>query len=338
MVPPWKLPSVTLKQLVGFLENRENGEVKHIPLSVLLVASLLGFETAVRCEPAANAADGDTSLQAKLEKRIDGFHGDAGIYVRHLGTGQTAAVEADTLFPTASMIKIPIAVGIFDQIEKGNLTLDQKLTFDPEAISYPAGQDIVASLRTGETISLSKLVLLMLALSDNNASLWCQALAGTGARINELMEVHGFDQIKVNSRTDGRRPDWENYGWGQTTPRQMGELLAAIREERVVSPWASQSMYRYLSGSAFHGEALSFLPPFVQAATKQGAVSQSRSEVVLVNAPSGDYVFCVITKNQEDKGWSDDNEGYVLIRDLSRILWEHFEPTSDWKPATREKQ
>lgn len=305
-------------------------------VKAFVLVSLLFAASIASAEPAKDTGSSHSDLQTKLEQLTEAFRGDVGIYVRHLRTGEMAAIEPDTLFPTASMIKVPIAVGIFDEIEKGNLKLDQKLVYDPDEISYSPGEDIIASLRPGEKVSVSKLLLLMLAVSDNNASLWCQGLV-TGPRINELMEAHGFDQIKVNSRTDGRHPDWQKLGWGQTTPRQMAELLAAIREERVVSPWASQTLYRFLAGSYFHGEALSQIPPFVQAASKQGAVSQSRSEVVLVSAPSGDYVFCVATKNQEDKGWSRENAGYVLIRDLSRILWQHFEPDHSWKQATREE-
>lgn len=320
---------------LGFLSSMITA-VKRSPFTLWIFFPIFCAGSMLLAEPAPPPDTMDLSLQQKIEKLTGGFRGEVGIYVRHLGTGETAAVEADTLFPTASMIKIPIAAGIFDQIEKGKLSLDQKLAFDPEEIAYSKGDDIVGRLRTGETVSLSKLVLLMLAVSDNNASLWCQALAGSGARINELMAAHGFDRIKVNSRTEGRCSDWEKLGWGQTTPRQMAKLLAAIRNEHVVSPWASQTLYRYLSGSYFHGDALSQIPPFVQAASKQGAVNRSRSEVVLVNAPSGDYVFCVATNNQEDTGWGRDNEGSVLIRNLSSILWDHFEPTSTWKAATRE--
>ncbi len=65
----------------------------------------------------------------------------------------------------------------------------------------------------------------------------------------------------------------------------------------------------------------------------QTAVDRSRSEVALVNAPSGDYVFCVITRNQADTTWEQDNEGWVLIRNLSGLLWRHFEPKHPWHPA-----
>jgi len=285
----------------------------------------------------ASSALGDSSVDRSLQEKVEAltvdFRGEVGLYVRHLGSGQTVAVDADKLFPTASMIKVPIAVGIYDKVEKGELALDELLTFDPEKINYPPGECLVAALRTGEKVRLKKLVHLMLSLSDNHASLWLQDLAGKGMRINQIMEELGFDQIKVNSRTDGREGDRQKYGWGQTTPKQMGELLAAIHEGRVVSPWASESLYRFLTASAFHGEAIAAIPPFVQSATKQGAVSHARSEVVLVNAPSGDYVFCVATQNQEDRSWDGDNAGFLLIRSLSRVLWEHFEPDHPWQPA-----
>ena len=113
----------------------------------------------------------------------------------------------------------------------------------------------------------------------------------------------------------------------------MARLVTLIREGQAVSPAASEEMYRTMTRSFWTGEALSRLPPTVQAASKQGAVDQSRSEVVLVNAPSGDYVFCVITKNQQDESWTPDNEGYILLRRVSAALWQHFEPHHPWSPT-----
>lgn len=52
-----------------------------------------------------------------------------------------------------------------------------------------------------------------------------------------------------------------------------------------------------------------------------------------MNAPSGDYVFCVITKNQADTTWEQGNEGWVLIRKLSALLRRRFEPKHPWHPA-----
>ena len=121
-------------------------------------------------------------------------------------------------------------------------------------------------------------------------------------------------------------------GWGQTTPREIARLLVTIRSGAAVDRGASEEMYRALTRSYWNGEALSQLPPWVQAASKQGAVDRSRSEVVLVNAPSGDYVFSVITRNATDERYAADNAGYRLIRRVSALLWAEFEPGHPFTP------
>lgn len=271
------------------------------------------------------------SLESKIKNRVEGFRGDVGVFVKNLKTGEEVAINADSLFPTASMIKIPITIGIFDKIEKGELAYDSVLTYR-DSLLY-VGEDILGSFKDGEKIALSKVLMLMITTSDNTASLWCQHLAGTGTTINVWLDDNGFANTRVNSRTEGRQENWKQYGWGQTTPREMAELVMRIHEGNIISKRASERIYRNLTRIYWDSEALSQIPPYVQAASKQGAVNRSRSEVVLVNAPHGDYVFCVITKNQEDQSWTPDNEGYVLLRDISAMLWRHYEPDSDWKPA-----
>ena len=280
---------------------------------------------------AGQAPRTDRFLQHQLDSLVRGFHGDVGIYVRHLPSGRTASINADSLFPTASMVKVPILIATFDAMERGDLDFHQELTYT-DSLLYE-GDDILGALRDSSAVPLSKLLLLSITTSDNTASLWLQSLAGTGMRINAWLAGHGFTATRVNSRTPGREDNRTAYGWGQTSPREMAGLLVLIRDGKAVSPAASEEMYRHLTRSYWTGEALSQLPPWVQAASKVGAVDQSRSEIVLVNAPSGDYVFCIITKNQQDTSWESTNEGWVLIRQLSALLWRHFEPKHPWHPA-----
>ncbi len=288
----------------------------------LLLMSCTSSRTMVREQP-------DPVLQLKLENIVHGFKGDVGIFVRHLRSGQMASLQADTLFPTASMIKVPILCGIFDKMNKGELKYNQILVYR-DSLKYDDG--VTGSFRDSAMTQLAQMVMLMITLSDNTASLWMQLLAGTGATVNDWLEQKGFHKTRVNSRTPGRRADWQKYGWGQTSPREMADLLLMIYRRQAISPESSEEMYRVLSKPYWDGEALSQIPPDVHVASKSGDVSASKSEVVLVNAPSGDYVFCVITKNQQDQRDEVDNEGFVLIRKVSRELWKYFEPDSKWKP------
>ncbi|MBU1821081.1 MAG: class A beta-lactamase-related serine hydrolase [Bacteroidetes bacterium] len=271
----------------------------------------------------------DKELTRKIEQALAGFRGQVGVYVRNLRTNRSVAIKADSLFPTASMVKIPILCGVFDKIAQGELSYTQVLTYR-DSLRYDDG--VVGSLRDSSRIPLSYVLMLMETLSDNTGSLWLQSLAGGGTAINEWLQQHGFEQTRVNSRTPGRENARETYGWGQTSPREMAELMVMIREGRVVSPAASERMYRLLGRQFWDAQALSQIPPSVQVIAKNGAVNQAKSEVVLVHAPHGEYVFCITTKNQEDQRWTADNEGYVLLRTLSGLIWNHFEPDYPWQP------
>ena len=273
----------------------------------------------------------DTTLRAALEQMVSSFKGTAGIYVYHLNTGREAAVNGDTIFPTASIVKVPILIGLFDKIEQGELTYRQPLVYR-DSLKY-GGSGLMQFFQDSSQTELIQLAALMITYSDNTASLWSQALAGGGSRINEVMEDYGFEHTRVNSRTPGREQPWEQYGWGQTTPKEMATLLVKIRRGQIVSPAASEEIYRLMTNVYYDDYALSQIPPYIQTASKQGMVNASRSELVMVNAPGGDYVFYIATKGNEDQRWEHDNESWELARNISSFLWHYFEPDSGWKPA-----
>lgn len=265
----------------------------------------------------------DKKLRQKIESLIDGFRGDVGIYVYDVKSKKEVNIQADSIFPTASVVKIPILVGVFDQINQGNLSLDQKFVYR-ESQKY-GGSGLMQFFKDSTTVDLKTLVGLMISHSDNVTSIWSQVLAGGGSQINKLMEDLQLEHTRVNSRTEGRENDWKRYGWGQTTPKEMATLVLWIRQGKVISPEISSQMYRFL-GNMFHdGRSLSQIPPWIRTASKTGSLDDIRTEVVLVNAPKGDYVFSIFTKNNKDKSWGKTNEAEELTRRLSKLLWEYYE-------------
>lgn len=294
----------------------------------LAVAAPLGAQQA-----SSATAWTDTALAARIGALAQGFGGDVGIYVRHLPTGATVQVNADSVFPTASLIKIPILLTLYEQVARGELDLEARLPYpDTLHYAYVESTDVVGYMAPGDTLPLRELAFLMLTVSDNVASLWIQAEVGGGEAVNRWLAAHGFERTRVNSRTPGREADRGVYGWGQTTPREIAEALVMIREGRAVSPRASEAMYRMLTRTYWDDFGVSMLPPAVQAASKQGFVDRSRSEVLLVNSPGGDYVMSVMTKNQADTTHVADNEGHRLIRAVARAVFEHFNPEHPWCP------
>jgi len=81
-------------------------------------------------------------LKDTLETVINQFDGRAGIYLYHLDKNEEIAIHADDVFPTASMIKVPIMIKIFDLIDKGVLDYNQKLVHNGEH-NYTYEEDLV---------------------------------------------------------------------------------------------------------------------------------------------------------------------------------------------------
>ena len=265
----------------------------------------------------------DKKLQSKLQDAISGFNGDIGIYVKNLRTGKTVAINADTIFPTASIVKVPILLGIMDKINKGELNYDSSLTYK-DSLLYE-GADILGSFKSNEKILLKKVMMLMLTTSDNTASLWLQSIAGTGTRINEILDNLGLKNTRVNSRTPGRENNRTQYGWGQTTPAEMASIFEKIYRNEIFSPVACERMMRCLGRNYWdEDEAISQIPPTIEVFSKNGCVNASRSEVLLVNAPNNPYIFCIFTKNNKDISWTHENEAWVMARKISKLLWEYF--------------
>ena len=260
-------------------------------------------------------------LQKSVQALVNDYKGDIGIYIKSLKTGKVVQINADTVFPTASIVKVPILIGIINKIKLGELSYHQEFSYN-DSMLY-AGVDILGSFKNGEKIELSKLIMLMLSMSDNTASLWLQKLAGTGTAINILMEKNGFVNTYVNSKTAGRENDRTQYGWGQTTPKEMAVIFEKLYKGEIINDSLSKKMIRLLGRNYWDEEALSEIPATIFAASKSGAVDASRSEILLVMAKEP-YILSVFTKNNKDQSWETTNEAWVLFRKLSKICYDNY--------------
>jgi beta-lactamase class A len=276
-----------------------------------------------------SAQQTDSKLYREVQQLVSGFNGAVGVYVKNLRTGKTVSYNSDTVFPTASIVKVPILLGVMDRIHRGELRYDSNFIYK-DSLLY-AGEDILGSFKSNQKIALKKIIMLMMTTSDNTASLWLQSIAGTGTRINHLLDSFGFTQTRVNSRTPGREGNRAQYGWGQTTPREMGLLFERIYRNKLFSPATDDRILRCMGRNFWdEEEALSRIPPYIEVFSKNGCVNASRSEAMIVNAPNNPFVFCIFTKNNVDQRWSRENEAWTLARNLADLLWRYFEPKDRW--------
>src|SRR5512133_3786273 len=68
------------------------------------------------------------ALHRQLDAIANGHHGVLGYSVSNLDTGERLSLRGDETFSTASLIKVPILVTLYDLAEQKQLSLDDPLT------------------------------------------------------------------------------------------------------------------------------------------------------------------------------------------------------------------
>lgn len=136
---------------------------------------------------------------------------------RHLGTGRELGFGAGTVWPLASVVKLPIALVVYDAFDRGILHPGDKFNISPAtATSGPTG---VALFRHPCRIAAEDLVQLSLAVSDNAATdVLLERLSTThvSARLAEL----GCSDIIV------RHPMSSLYGVARANIPALGVEIA----------------------------------------------------------------------------------------------------------------
>jgi beta-lactamase class A len=210
---------------------------------------------------------------ARLETNIDritkSVNATWGIYIKCLETGEEIALNADQQMDTMSVIKIPLMVEAFRQMEEGKFALTDRVTLT-DAMKR-SGTGVIRSLDAGATLTIKDMLTLMIIVSDNTATDVMYDRVGGIEPINRLMDSYGlksiratgtakvwFDAIAANpSRDDFHRQ--AKTPFGLSSPRDMGKLLEKIEKGEAVSKKASMEMLQMMRGQVYSSR----LPKYV---------------------------------------------------------------------------
>jgi beta-lactamase class A len=259
-------------------------------------------------------ARADTAaLHRTLDSLATRHRGIVGYTIHNVDTGERLERRGDETFSTASLIKVPILVTVYDLVDKKQLGLDDPLTV--LKLDKVPGSGQLQFLHDNAVVTVHDAAWLMSTLSDNTATnlLLDRIII---RRVWEKMETLGLPHTKVHSKSFLRiasvaMDSSVKYGLGVTTPNEMARLFALMAEGKAVSPPADSAMLDILA----HNEDYTKLQRFVEGLDvphKTGDTDQVRTECALFPLQSR-VVACVLTKENQDKRYNIDNEAQVLM-------------------------
>ncbi len=275
-------------------------------------------------------------LGDKLTPLVQAHEGQVSIAVKHLKTGAEFYLEADRAMPTASLIKFPVMIEAYRQQALGKVDFDKRI--DVKAEDKVPGSGILTSHFSNVTLSLRDAIQLMIVFSDNTATNLVVDQIGLPSTA-EAMEALGCPNTKLHAKVYKREtsifPDRsEKFGLGSTTAREMISLLERLEKGELVSPTACEAMKKHLLACDDNTKLKKLLPPGTKMAHKTGAVSATRTDAGLIYSPSGAIAICVLTNDNKDQTWTDDNAAQMLCAKIGKAVYDHFNPNAEAKPAT----
>jgi beta-lactamase class A len=244
-------------------------------------------------------------LEANIERITKSVAADWGIYIKCLETGEEIAINADRQMDTMSVIKIPLMVEAFRQIESGRLKLSDNHTLKEE--EKRPGTGILRSLDPGAQVTLKDLLTLMTIVSDNTATDLVFDKTGGPDATNKLMSDLGLKSIRATAPTstwfrdlraaksaeqfhrDGRTP------FGLSSPRDLGRLLEMIKKGDAVSKSASEQMLQILRGQVYSSRLPKYVTGFRVPHKTGDFLPYIGNDVGVLESPNRNVVICVFT-------------------------------------------
>ncbi len=271
---------------LGLLTPLVGDSVRSVPLpaAALQVAKL----PVVQINP-----DDWQSLASAVRGRARRFTGVSGYIIKDLKSGHVAAAHEDTVFPSASLIKLPIMCAAFQAVHEGKLSLATALILQKG--DKRGGSGIIKLAPLGTVLTNRELLEEMIVHSDNTAANLIVRQLGIDYLQSTFTQLGLQDtQIHENGFQLTPRPVADD---NMTSPRDMAFLLEKIYQRQLVSAEASDEMLDILKHQHLRDRLPRFLPAGWQIAHKTGLLRKACHDVGIVFTPQGDYMICVLTSH-----------------------------------------
>lgn len=275
------------------------------------------------------------------------------LLVRDLHTGEELGIEPDIRLPSASLVKVPLALATAERIRRGELDGSTVLDVQPGLVATP-GPTGLSRFRHSARIAVDDLLYLSTCLSDGTAAdalfdltpparvaavLLELGLRGITVRhrVGELSETpmerfdagqaHLAQALAIGAGTGGRGhrvPQLDTTRASTGSARSYADLLQALWTPSKIHPDVAERVRGLMSHNVFRQR---LAPDFTNDATtwssKTGTLLNLRHEIGVAEHSDG-QVFAVAALTESLVPASDQPGAEALMAQVARRLRDHL--------------
>jgi len=236
-------------------------------------------------------------IEKTLESEVANFKGEAAIIIEDLNTGWKIALNKDRLFPSASLVKIPIMAACFYGSHEGKISLEDNLIL--KTSSKVPGSGFLKNMAVGSKFSVERLIELMITESDNTATNMLIEFL-TFDYLNSFFKKAGLTRTNLSRKMMDfkyRKKGVENY----TTAADIAYILERIYRRRFVNKKISERCLALLLRQKVNDRIPAKLPSDVMVAHKTGLERNVCHDAGIVFTPEGGrFLLCILTAGKSE--------------------------------------
>lgn len=271
--------------------------------------------------------DARLTLKKRIEAEIKSYDGTMGIYIDDLH-GTVVSMKAEEPFETASTIKTYILACLFDEVEKGNASLEDMLEYKEE--HTVDGSGVFAAIEPGASFRVKDAATYMIIVSDNIATNMMIDYLGLGT-INACIQKLGCKDTVLHNPIHFDR--YEKLG--TSTAKDYASIFTRLAKGELISPETDRQMLEILKKQHYNSMITRDFPPYymdtdntdevlIQVASKSGSMDACRNDGGIVFTPYGPYVIVMFHKQFSDSMYYPEHPATVFGGKVSRMILDQF--------------
>ncbi len=285
------------------------------------------------------AAVYESNLERRIALLADGEKGRIGVAAVDLSTGTQISILGDQRFPMASTSKVAIAATFMEGVEQGRWSLSSEF---PLLIPVRSARfsSSAAPVRPGAYLPASELIELMITRSSNPATDALLAVVGGPKAVNDWARRAGIREFRIDRdiatlvRDDGEFDPATHIDLRDSaSPKAMIDLLAGLYQGKFLAASSREvilgTMERTRTGKR---RIPALLPAAAQVAHKTGSLSNTSSDIGIIEAPDGRAIAVAIYVTGQGSRLARE----ARIAEIARALYEGYAASAkqNWANAT----
>lgn len=271
-------------------------------------------------------------LRQKIDSIINTKSAIVGVAINGIKTNDTLSINGQRHFPMQSVFKFPIALTILSEIDKGNLSLDQKVEIKKNELLPGLWSPIRKKYPDGASLTIAEIIEYTVALSDNVGCDVLLKLLGKPEEVENYFSSLGFKDFAVKINEETMQNNWDLQFLNWTTPKEANNILTTFykNKDSLLSKESYDFIWNIMKGTKTGKNRLrGQLPEKTVVAHKTGwsgkhketGITAAVNNIGIVFLPNGKHftISVFVTESKEDF-----NTNEKIISDISKVVWDYF--------------